>query len=49
MAYLNMKDGRQKGPVVMFFLNDPDNTIPLGPVEYNIEKPPLLPPGAQPA
>lgn len=24
-----------KGPVVIFFVDDPDNTIPLGPVEYN--------------
>lgn len=24
-----------KGPVVMFFVDDPNNTIPLGPVDYN--------------
>ncbi len=23
------------GPVILFFVDDPDNTIPLGPVEYN--------------
>jgi len=25
----------KKGPVVVFFVDDPDNTVPLGPVEYN--------------
>lgn len=25
----------KKGPVVVFFVDDPDNKIPLGPVEYN--------------
>lgn len=24
-----------KGPVVLFFVDDPDNTVPLGPVDYN--------------
>lgn len=24
------------GPVVLFFVDDPNNTVPLGPVEYNI-------------
>lgn len=33
MAYLERKDGQQKGPVLYFFINDPDDTIPLGPVE----------------
>ncbi len=38
MEYLHMKDGRQKGPVVLFFLDDPKNQVPLGPVEYNLAK-----------
>jgi len=25
----------KKGPVVLFFVDDPDNTVPLGPVRYN--------------
>ena len=25
----------KKGPVVLFFVDDPDNRVPLGPVEYN--------------
>lgn len=33
MAYLEAKDGAQKGPVVMFFADDPENKIPLGPIE----------------
>lgn len=39
MQYLNMKDGKQKGPVVLFFVDDPDNSVPLGPLEYNLERP----------
>lgn len=43
MDYLRSKDGRQRGPVVMFFVDDPDNRVPLGPLEYNLEaQPPLL-------
>lgn len=33
MAYLGLNVGMQKGPVVLFFLDDPDNKVPLGPVE----------------
>lgn len=36
MDYLQMHDGRQKGPVIMFFLDDRSNAIPLGPLEYNL-------------
>jgi hypothetical protein len=36
MAYLGLNTGPQKGPVVLFFVNDPNNEIPLGPVEYNV-------------
>jgi hypothetical protein len=32
MAYLEMKDGAQKGPALLFFVDDKDNAIPLGPV-----------------
>ena len=42
MKYLNMKDGKQKGAVILYFVDDPQNKIPLGPVEYNIENPPKL-------
>lgn len=35
MAYLGLNVGMQKGPVVLFFVDDPGNAIPLGPVEYN--------------
>lgn len=36
MKYLQRVDGRQKGPVIYFFLDDPDDTIPLGPIEQKI-------------
>ncbi len=43
MDALKSKDGRQKGPVVLFFVDDPQNQVPLGPLEYNLEAgPPLL-------
>ena len=32
MRYLERVDGAQKGPVVYFFIDDPDDKIPLGPV-----------------
>lgn len=38
MEYMNLKDGRQKGMVVLFFVDDPLNEIPLGPVEQNIHR-----------
>ncbi len=38
MAYLEINYGRQNHPVVLFFLDDPDGKIPLGPVKYNYEK-----------
>ncbi len=37
MAYLGLNVGMQKGAVLLFFVNDPGNEIPLGPVEYNIK------------
>ncbi len=33
MKYLERVDGRQKGPVLYFFIDDPQNTIQVGPVE----------------
>ncbi len=32
MQYLERVDGAQKGPVLYFFINDPNDRIPLGPV-----------------
>ncbi len=37
MAYLGINYGMQNHPVVLFFLDDPQKKIPLGPVEYNVE------------
>lgn len=34
MEYLGGKNYK-KGPVLVFFVNDPENKVPLGPVEYN--------------
>ncbi|RJR25972.1 hypothetical protein C4578_00260 [Candidatus Microgenomates bacterium] len=36
MAYLNLNVGKQKGPVVLFFVDDPENKVQLGPLEYNL-------------
>jgi hypothetical protein len=33
MKYLERVDGRAKGPVLYYFIDDPDDKIPLGPVE----------------
>ncbi len=32
MKYLERVDGAQKGPVLYFFIDDPENKIPLGPI-----------------
>ena len=32
MHYLERVDGAQRGPVLYFFVNDPNDTIPLGPI-----------------
>lgn len=32
MSYLQRYDGAQRGPVLYFFIDDPENKIPLGPV-----------------
>lgn len=34
MAHLKLNVGKQKGPVLLFFVDDPDNKVPLGPVDY---------------
>jgi hypothetical protein len=34
MSYLERFDGQQRGPVLYYFINDPNDTIPLGPVKY---------------
>lgn len=35
MQYLERVDGAGKGPVLYFFINDPQDKIPLGPISYN--------------
>lgn len=42
MAYLKLNVGKQKGPVVLYFVDDPDNKVPLGPLEYNINQVELI-------
>ena len=44
MAYLRRQDGRARGPVILFFVDDPQDKVPLGPLEYNLEKGLPLPP-----
>ena len=34
MGYLERYDGAQRGPVLYYFIDDPNDTIPLGPVQY---------------
>jgi hypothetical protein len=36
MAYLGINYGMQNHPVILFFLDDPEKQVPLGPVEYNV-------------
>lgn len=33
MKYLERVDGKQKGPVLYFFIEDPEDTVPLGPIQ----------------
>lgn len=42
MNYLDLKDGKQRGSVILYFVDDPTDSVPLGPLEYNLENPPLL-------
>jgi len=32
MSYLEREDGAKRGPVIYFFIDDPNDTIPLGPI-----------------
>lgn len=38
MQYLGINYGMQNHPVVLFFLDDPQKEVPLGPLEYNVEQ-----------
>jgi hypothetical protein len=42
MNFLERKDGGAKGPVLYFFIDDPEDTIPLGPVNQTLYEKPLL-------
>ena len=33
MKYLERVDGRQRGPVIYMFVDDPENKVPLGPID----------------
>ena len=33
MKYLERVDGKAKGPVLYFFIDDPNDIIPLGPIK----------------
>ncbi|KKR72277.1 MAG: hypothetical protein UU81_C0041G0005 [Microgenomates group bacterium GW2011_GWC1_41_8] len=35
MERLDLYDGMRKGKVLLYFVNDPDDSVPLGPVGYN--------------
>lgn len=35
MKYLHINHGMQNHPVILFFLDDPQKEVPLGPLEYN--------------
>jgi hypothetical protein len=35
MDHLERQDGGAKGPVLYFFIDDPNNNIPLGPINSN--------------
>ncbi|MDA1316706.1 MAG: hypothetical protein O3B87_01625 [bacterium] len=35
MSYLERQDGSARGPVVYFFIDDPENTVPLGPINIH--------------
>ncbi len=41
MIHLERVDGRAKGPVLYFFLDDPEDKIPLGPIEAPIDQNPI--------
>ena len=45
MSYLELNVGKQKGAVLLYFVDDPGDKVPLGPVEYNLQSPPKQIPG----
>jgi len=42
MKELDLHTGLRKGEVILFFVDDPGDKVPLGPLEYNLGKVPLL-------
>lgn len=38
MNYLGIDYGRQNHPVILYFLDDPNHEVPLGPLEYNWDR-----------
>lgn len=38
MHYLERFDGKQKGSVLYFFIDDPDDKVKLGPIEMKNER-----------
>ena len=36
MAYLELNRGKQKGAVILFFVDDQNNKVPLGPLESKV-------------
>jgi len=42
MAHLELNRGMQKGPVLLFFVDDSDNKVPLGPVDFKSVNLPIV-------
>jgi hypothetical protein len=42
MKHLELNLGKRKGKVLLYFVNDPQGTIPLGPIEYNLAQSPPI-------
>jgi len=42
MEKLNLHKGPRKGKVVLLFIDDPEDKVPLGELEYNLERQPLM-------
>lgn len=38
MDVLNLGEGPRKGEVILLFVDDPSNSIPLGPIDYQVNK-----------
>ncbi len=43
MYHLDLHQGMRKGPVLLFFVDDSENKVPLGPVDYNKINLPRIP------